>query len=320
MSRDDELPQADVELIEPFTAHLALERRLSPHTVTAYRRDLTQLASFLHRGDTSLAAATYPLLRRFLAQLHTLGYARASVARKVGSIHTFYRWAVAGGFIGDDPSLLLGRPKVVSRLPVVLRPREAAALADAPLPRRAGAGEPEPGESPDPIERAVAMRDVAALELMYGSGLRVGEVSGLTIDRIDLDRGRVMVMGKGSKEREVPMSDYAVDALRAYLREGRAALAPQDARQLFHNRRKKPFSSRDIRTMVERYGGTVLPGRRVTPHTLRHSFATHLLEGGADIRAVQELLGHASVATTQRYTHVSRARLFQAYEQSHPRA
>ncbi len=129
-----------------------------------------------------------------------------------------------------------------------------------------------------------------------------------------------MVVGKGSKEREVPMSDYAVDALRAYLREGRAALAPQGARQLFHNRRKKPFSSRDIRTMVERYGGTVLPGRRVTPHTLRHSFATHLLEGGADIRAVQELLGHASVATTQRYTHVSRARLFQAYEQSHPRA
>ena len=130
----------------------------------------------------------------------------------------------------------------------------------------------------------------------------------------------VGVMGKGQKEREVPMSDYAVDALRAFLRDGRPVLAPAGDRALFHNRRKKPFSSRDIRTMVERYGGTVLPGRRVTPHTLRHSFATHLLEGGADIRAVQELLGHASVATTQRYTHVSRARLFRAYEQSHPRA
>ncbi len=127
-------------------------------------------------------------------------------------------------------------------------------------------------------------------------------------------------MGKGAKEREVPMSDYAVEAVRAFLREGRATLAPVGSAHLFHNRRKKPFSSRDIRTMVERYGGTVLPGRRVTPHTLRHSFATHLLEGGADIRAVQELLGHASVATTQRYTHVSRARLFQVYERSHPRA
>jgi integrase/recombinase XerC len=148
----------------------------------------------------------------------------------------------------------------------------------------------------------------------------VSEVAGLTIDRIDLDRGRVTVMGKGAKEREVPMSDYAADALEAYLRDGRPVLAPEGARELFHNRRKKPFSPRDIRTMVERYGGTVLPGRRVTPHTLRHSFATHLLEGGADIRAVQELLGHASVATTQRYTHVSRTRLFQAYEQSHPRA
>ena len=315
MPADDELPRSEIALIDAFASHLALERHLSPNTVTAYRRDLVQLATFLHRGRLALSTATYPLLRRFLAQLHTLGYARASIARKVGSIHTFYRWAIADGRLADDPSLLLGRPKVVNRLPTVLRPGEAAALAQAPSegPRRSR-------DADDPLDRAVALRDVAALELMYGSGLRVGEVAGLTIDRVDLERGRVTVMGKGAKEREVPMSDYAVDALRAYLRHGRLALAPRGALGLFHNRRKKPFSSRDIRTMVERYGGTVLPGRRVTPHTLRHSFATHLLEGGADIRAVQELLGHASVATTQRYTHVSRARLFQAYEQSHPRA
>ncbi|HEX7248701.1 MAG TPA: tyrosine-type recombinase/integrase, partial [Actinomycetota bacterium] len=274
-----------------------------------------QLATFLHRGGTSLADATYPLLRRFLAQQHTLGYARASIARRVGSIHTFYRWALADGRVTEDPSLLLGRPKVVNRLPTVLRRQEAAALAEAPA-----AGPRDDDHEPTPVDRAIALRDVAALELMYGSGLRVGEVASLTLDRIDLDRGRVNVMGKGAKEREVPMSDYAVDALRDFLRHGRAALAPHGSRHLFHNRRKKRFSSRDIRTMVERYGGTVLPGRRVTPHTLRHSFATHLLEGGADIRAVQELLGHASVATTQRYTHVSRARLFKAYDQSHPRA
>ena len=136
----------------------------------------------------------------------------------------------------------------------------------------------------------------------------------------DLDRGRVLVMGKGSKEREVPMSDDCVAALEAYLGGGRALMSQGSGRELFYNKRKKRFSQRDIRTMVEQYVDRLLPGRRVSPHTLRHSFATHLLEGGADIRAVQELLGHASVATTQRYTHVSRARLFQAYEQSHPRA
>jgi integrase/recombinase XerC len=255
------------------------------------------------------------MLRRFLAQQHTLGYARASVARRVGAIHTFYRWMVADGRLTDDPSLLLGRPKVVNRLPAVLRPDEAAAIAEAPYP-----GASDQAQEVNPVAAAIVLRDRAVLELMYGSGLRVEEVSTLTTDRIDLERARVLVVGKGAKEREVPMSDPAVGAVGDYLAAGRGHLAPEGGRELFYNRRKKRFSQRDIRTMVERYGGTVLPGRRVTPHTLRHSFATHLLEGGADIRVVQELLGHASVATTQRYTHVSKARLFEAYERSHPRA
>jgi integrase/recombinase XerC len=173
---------------------------------------------------------------------------------------------------------------------------------------------------PDPIAAAVALRDRATLELLYGSGLRVGEVAGLSVQAVDLDRGRVLVLGKGSKEREVPMSDYAVEAVTEYLRAARPLLAAEGSPALFFNLRKKPFSTRDIRRSMERYAERLLPGRRVSPHTLRHSFATHLLEGGADIRAVQELLGHASVATTQRYTHVSRARLFEAYERSHPRA
>jgi len=150
--------------------------------------------------------------------------------------------------------------------------------------------------------------------------LRVGEVSGLTIDRIDLGRERVLVHGKGEKEREVPLSEFSSAALRAYLRDGRPTMASESSPALFFNRRKRPMTSRDIRGMVEKYARRVMSGRRVTPHTLRHSFATHLLEGGADIRAVQELLGHASLATTQRYTHVSRARLFDAYRASHPRA
>ena len=304
------LPQTEVELLRAFEDHLALERRLSPNTVAAYRGDLEQLATFLTRNRSSLGDAPYPLLRRFLAQQHTLGYARASIARRVGAIKTFYRWAVSAERVQSDPSLLLGRPKVINRLPTVLRPREADALAEAP----------RGSEDGDPLERAIASRDRAVLELLYGSGLRVGEVATLTLDRLDVRRGRVLVLGKGSKEREVPISEYAADALGTYLRDGRSTMAPDGSRQLFFNRRRKPFSERDIRSMVERYGATLLPGRRVTPHALRHSFATHLLEGGADIRAVQELLGHASVATTQRYTHVSRRRLFEAYELAHPRA
>jgi len=306
----DPLPRSEFDLLDAFEDHLALERRLSINTVAAYRRDLTQLATFLARNRSSLVRAPYPLLRRFLAQQHTLGYARATIARRVGGIRTFYRWAVASGHVQDDPSILLGRPKVVNRLPTVLRPSEAARLAEAPE---------EPDET-DPLEHAIALRDRAALELLYGSGLRVGEVAGLSIDRVQVGSRRVLVLGKGAKERDVPISEYAADALNAYLREGRPRIAPEGSRHLFFNRRRKPFSERDIRSMVHRYGATLLPGRRVTPHTLRHSFATHLLEGGADIRAVQELLGHASVATTQRYTHVSRRRLFDAYGRAHPRA
>jgi integrase/recombinase XerC len=307
-----DLPSSEVGLVEAFRDHLRLERHLSSHTVAAYRRDLIQLATFLHRNGSSLQRADHPALRRFLAQQHTLGYACASIARRVGAIHTFYRWASADGRVERDPALLLGRPKVVNRLPTVLRPSEAAALSEAPATQAA--------DDVGPMERAVELRDRALLELLYGSGLRVGEVTGLTVDRVDLDRGRVLVLGKGSKEREVPMSDFAVDALGAWIATGRPAMAAEGSRALFVNRRRRPLDPRDARRIVERYGGRLLPGRRVTPHTLRHSFATHLLEGGADIRAVQELLGHASVATTQRYTHVSRSRLFEAYERSHPRA
>ena len=323
MAPQDELPPSEARLIADFAAHLGLERRLSANTVAAYRRDLGQLGVFLHRGGSSLTGAEQALLRRFLASQHTRGYARASIARRVGAIHSFYRWALSSGRLTNDPSVLLGRPKVVSRLPTVLRPSEAAALAEAPLAAGRDPSDPSgstSGAPPDPLPGAVARRDRAVLELLYGSGLRVGEVAGLTVDRVDIDRGRVRALGKGSKEREVPMSDYAVDALADYLGVGRPVMAPERSRGLFFNRRGKSFSERDIRTMVEQYVGRLLPGRRVTPHTLRHSFATHLLEGGADIRAVQELLGHASVATTQRYTHVSRARLFEVYEQSHPRA
>lgn len=298
----------DHELLDRFTTHLRAERGLSPNTVDAYRRDLGQLLTFLERRHVRLVAATYLDLRRFLAQQATLGYARASVARKVGAIRTFYKWARRDGLLVDDPASLLGRPKVQSRLPSVLRPAEAAALVEAP----------EAPEDADDVAQALALRDRALLELLYGSGLRISEATGLTVDRVDLRRSRVTVIGKGSKEREVPMSDVAVDAVAAYLHQGRQSLMHGPSDVLFFNRRQKPMTPRDARAMIARLAGS--SGRRITPHTFRHSFATHLLDGGADLRAVQELLGHASVATTQRYTHVSKDRLFEAYARSHPRA
>ena len=307
---DDALPASQRELIAAFLEHLRLERHLSPNTLAAYRTDLLQLGTFLARSHRSFESADHETLRRFLAQQHALGYARASIARRVGAIHTFYRWAADAGRIEHDPSLLLGRPKVANRLPTVLRVSEAAALMEAPAP----------DETDDPVVVAVRLRDEAILELLYGSGLRVSEVTTLTTAGLDLEGGRVHVVGKGSKERRVTLSEDAVDALRTWLAEGRPVLATQPTEALFVNRKRKPMSPRDVRAMVDGYAGDLLPGRRVGPHTLRHSFATHLLEGGADIRAVQELLGHSSVATTQRYTHVSRTRLFEAYERSHPRA
>jgi integrase/recombinase XerC len=308
----DALPPSELDLIDAFVGHLRLERHLATHTVAAYRGDVTQLATFLHRGGSSLLEADRGSLRRFLAQQHTLGYARASIARRVASIHVFFRWSVSDGRMAADPSQLLGRPKVVNRLPTVLRPAEAEILVEAPPAA--------PPPEADPTEAAIALRDRAVLELLYGSGLRVSEVAGLTLERVDLDRGRVRVMGKGAKERDLPMSEASVDAVGAWLRWGRGVLAEGGTTALFLNRRRRAVGPRDIRALVEGYSRRSLPGRRITPHTLRHSFATHLLEGGADIRAVQELLGHASIATTQRYTHVSRTRLVEAYQRSHPRA
>lgn len=296
----------DAELVERFITHLSLERRLSPRTAAAYRSDLLGLATFLARGGSGVEEATYPLLRRWLAHLGTRGYARASISRKAAAIRSFYRYLARRGVVGASPATMLSAPKVPSLLPVVLKPREAEALVEAPV-----------GDDP------YAVRDRAILELLYAAGLRVSELCDLDIDDVNLDRQRVRVLGKGGREREVPIGDAASEALAGYFawaRRAIAPLAPEAQGPVFFNRRRRRIGPRDVRTVVDNYVKRVLPGRRASPHTLRHSFATHLMEGGADIRAVQELLGHASLANTQRYTHVSRRRLFGAYRSSHPRA
>jgi integrase/recombinase XerC len=305
--RDDPLAPAagDEALIDAFQDHLLLERRLSPHTASAYRVDLAGLASFLGRAGADLASATGPMLRRWLANLRTREYAQSSLARKAASARTFYRWAVRRGILTADPAAQLSRPAVASRLPTVLKTAEAAELVEV-------------AEQVDPA----GLRDRAILELLYSSGLRVAELCSLDVPDVDLGGRRVRVLGKGGKERVVPIGDHAAAAVESYLARGRPAMRPAEETQaaLFFNRRRNRLTPRDARTIVDRYVRAALGGRKVSPHTLRHSFATHLLEGGADIRTVQELLGHASLATTQRYTHVSRRRLFDAYRQSHPRA
>jgi tyrosine recombinase XerC len=294
----------DIRIIEAFLRHLALERRLSPNTVAAYRTDLMGLAEFLARGGTDLSSATHPLLRRWLAYLQTRGYARSSIARKAASARSMYRFAARKGLVASNPAFLLAAPKTGSALPAVLKKGEAAALVEAPR-----------GDEP------VALRDRAVLELLYATGLRVSELCGLDVDDAWLERGRVRVLGKGSREREVPIGEMAAEALECYLVRGRPRMVPpKGGAALFFNRRGRRLTPRDVRGLVEQYRRRVLAGRRASPHTLRHSFATHLMEGGADIRAVQELLGHSNLAVTQRYTHVSRGRLFSAYRDSHPRA
>lgn len=295
----------DTDDLDAFLRHLALERRLSPRTVDAYRQDLDALAVFLDRSGKDLRGATYPLLRRWLAHLASRGYARSTIARRAAAVRTFYRFAARRGLVARNPASLLTSPKLGTRLPTVLKAREADSLVEAPV-----AGD------------AWAARDRALLELLYGCGLRVSEACGLDARDVDPGGGRVRVLGKGGREREVPLGEAAEDALTAYLRWAREQAPPgaSDTAALFRNRRGKRLSPRDARAVVEKYRRLVLSERRVSPHTLRHSFATHLMEGGADIRAVQELLGHASLSSTQRYTHVSRGRLFGAHRRSHPRA
>ncbi len=293
-----------------FARHLDAERGRSAHTVRAYLADVSSLLAHLEEqtGSDDPAQLTLRDLRAWLADLAASGAARTTVARRAAAARTFCRWACGAGLMPADPSVRLSAPRAHRALPDVLAVREAGAVADLAVLR---------ADDEDPVH----LRDAAVVELLYGTGMRVGELVGLDIDDVDLRGGVARVLGKGAKERTVPFGAPARRAVEAWLDRGRPRLVVDGSgAALFLGRRGRRVDPRQVRTMVHELLGHLEGAPDLGPHGLRHSAATHLLEGGADIRVVQEMLGHASLATTQLYTHVSIERLKSSYAQAHPRA
>lgn len=289
---------------------------LSELTRQAYEHDVTEFVSWAQRGGcVDPAAIDHRVLRRYLAYLTTRGFARRSIARKAAAIRGYVRHLHRGGILESDPGRALRTPKGAARLPRVPRSREATAMLDDAVHDA-----DEAGLGDDPIAAALAWRDLAVLEVLYGAGLRVSECCGLLLEDCDLDRGLLTVLGKGSKVRRVPVGVPARQAISAWLAQGRPILATDDSppQAVFLARRGGQLSTREARRIVAAH--PLADGRTLHPHALRHAYATHLLEGGADLRAVQELLGHADLATTQIYTHLTRDRLQAVYDATHPRA
>ena len=305
----DALPEAMAEVLADYERHLVSERDLTPHTVRAYIGDLTALLGHAARlGHTDARTLDLRTLRSWLANQQTLGKARTTMARRATAARVFTAWLQRTGRADSDPGALLGSPKARRTLPPALRPDEARALLEAAAARA------DDGS-------AIGLRDVAVLELLYATGIRVGELCGLDVDDLDHERRVVRVLGKGRKERTVPYGAPAERALGTWLRQGRSALAVTGSGPaLFLGSRGGRLDQRAVRTMVHTRLADVPGAPDLGPHGLRHTAATHLLEGGADLRSVQELLGHASLATTQIYTHVTTDRLRQAFRQAHPRA
>ncbi|MEJ1087634.1 tyrosine recombinase XerC [Microbacterium sp. Mu-80] len=296
------------EAIATFATHLERVRRLSPATVRAYRSDLADLGRSLAADD--LGAIDLETLRDWLWQATQRGDARSTLARRAASIRSFFGWAHESELINTDPSLRLITPKRAKTLPVVASKDGIRDLLDA---QRSAASDGDP----------IALRDHAVLEMLYGTGVRVSELCGIDVDDLDLQRGTVRVLGKGAKERVVPFGRPAADAVGAYLTRARVTLHARASRPtaaVFLGARGGRIAPRTVYGLVARVLGPIVGTDHVGPHALRHSAATHLLDGGADLRAVQEILGHASLGTTQIYTHVSAERLTASYRLAHPRA
>ena len=298
------------EILKAFNRHLTSERDLSAHTVRAYIGDLKSLLSHLETLNVNeIAQLELNHLRSWLANQQIKGGARTSLSRRITSIRLFTKWAVKNNYLAKDVGTTLATPKGHRVLPDVLEIDEAKTAMDS-LATRAT-------EEQTPL----SLRDVAIVEMLYATGARVGELCGLDLNDIDYDRQTIRVLGKGNKERTIPFGNPALRALTSWLKQGRDQIAQsQSGDAVFIGARGKRIDQRTVRTVVYEALSAIEGIERMGPHALRHSAATHLLEGGADLRTVQEILGHASLATTQIYTHVSTERLQKAFKQAHPRA
>lgn len=305
-----DVPERYTVVLDEYAEHLALERGRSEHTRRAYLADLRSLFAFLdtRAPGAGLDAMSLPVLRGWLAAQAAGGAARTTLARRTSAVKTFTAWAVRKGLLIDDPATRLQVPKARRTLPAVLRQDQAmATMVAADLGAREG----------DPL----ALRDRLVVEMLYATGVRVSELCGLDIDDVDTGRRLIRVLGKGNKQRTVPFGNPALSAVNAWLDQGRPELATQDSGPaLLLGPRGRRLDPRQARTVVHQTVGAVAGAPDIGPHGLRHSAATHLLEGGADLRVVQEILGHSSLATTQLYTHVTVARLRAVHDQAHPRA
>ncbi|GAV23457.1 tyrosine recombinase XerC [Carboxydothermus pertinax] len=289
------------EELKAFLNYLLLERNYSPHTIAAYQKDISEFWEFL-QGEKSLTMVGELELKKFLVYLLKKKLSRRTVARKMVALRSFYRFLKKSGFIKENPSLNLELPKIPKTLPEVLTVEEALKIIESQ-------------KQFTPIE----IRNKALLELFYGAGLRIGEIVGLKLGDVDLAQGYVRVTGKGRRQRIIPLGSYALNALKLYLEVSRPALGPK-SEQLFLNQRGGGITPRGVRLIIAKIVKKAGINRKITPHTFRHSYATHLLEGGADIRSVQELLGHKRLSTTEIYTHLSKEQLREVYIQAHPRS
>ena len=294
--------------VSDFAVYLAVERGFSEHTVRSYRSDLAQLADFARsRGVESAADLDLELLRDWLWHGSNAGLAKSTLARRAAAARSLTAWLARTGVTPKDAAARLKAPKAGHQLPRVLSRQQIDGILDSLVTRA------ETGDS-------VALRDLAIIELLYASALRVSELTGLDINDVDLGRLTVRVLGKGSKERVVPFGIPAKQALEAYLERGRLGLLADSTSAMFLGAKGKRVGTRTVYELASRLLDSIPGSGPSGPHTLRHTAATHLLDGGADLRAVQEMLGHASLGTTQLYTHVSTERLKESYRLAHPRA